>query len=349
MLASRFRQPDGAASVFRCNFPMSQSSAQQPANLARLPVIDLSGLPPRGSDARQRLAAEVDSACRDPGFFLVVNHGIPDELFTRAFDMARRFFALPEAAKAAIGIERSPVHRGWFELGRENLDPRTQRSGGDLKEGVKIGRDLPADHPLVLAGVPLHGPNQWPTGLDGFRETWAEYHTRLTDLGREIMSCFALALGLEEAHFDRFLTEPMTTAGPLHYPPFSGGGDRLSAGAHTDYGCLTLLAQHELPGLEVLGRDGQWYGVPVIEGALVVNVGDMLARWTNDRYTSTVHRVVNRSARHRYSIPFFFDPNHDTPVACLRSCLAAGEVPHYAPTTALAHLQEKIAQAFGPC
>lgn len=328
---------------------MTHPLAQPPAPLPRLPVVDLAGMPPRGGEARARIAAEMDAACRDPGFLLITNHGVPAALFERAFAAARRFFSLPHAEKAAIAIERSPVHRGWFELGRENLDPATQRSGGDLKEGIKIGRDLPDQHRLVRAGIPLHGPNQWPKGIPGFRETWLEYHVRLGALGRELMSCFARALGLPEGHFDPFLDEPMTTAGPLHYPPFTGGGDRLSAGAHTDYGCLTLLAQHELPGLEVLGRDGRWYGVPVVDGALVVNVGDMLARWTNDRYASTVHRVVNRSARDRYSIPFFYDPNHDTPVACLSSCLAPGESPRHAPTTALAHLQEKIAQAFGPC
>jgi len=315
--------------------------------LPRLPIVDLAGMPARGNAARARIASAMDAACRDPGFLLISNHGVPAAIFERAFAAARSFFARPLAEKAAIAIEHSPVHRGWFELGRENLDPGTQKSGGDLKEGIKIGRDLPPEHPRVAAGVPLHGPNQWPEGIPGFRETWTEYHARLGDLGCELMSCFALALGLPEDHFDPFLDDPMTTAGPLHYPPFTDAGDRLSAGAHTDYGCLTLLAQHELPGLEVLARDGTWYGVPVVEGTLVVNVGDMLARWTNDRYASTVHRVVNRSARDRYSIPFFYDPNHDTPVACLPSCLGPGQSPRYAPTTALAHLQEKIAQAFG--
>ncbi len=327
---------------------MSHPLAQSPLPLPRLPVVDLGGMPARGSAARLCIANEMDAACRDPGFLLITGHGIPAILFERAFAAARQFFVRPLAEKSRVAIEHSPVHRGWFALGRENLDPGTQKSGGDLKEGIKIGRDLPPDHPLVMAGVPLHGPNQWPEGIPGFREVWTEYHARLTALGRELMSCFALALGLPPEHFDPFLDQPMTTAGPLRYPPFTSGGDRLSAGAHTDYGCLTLLAQHELPGLEVLARDGTWYSVPVVQGALVVNVGDMLARWTNDRYASTVHRVVNRSARERYSIPFFYDPNHDTPVACLPSCLAPGERPRYAPTTALAHLQEKIALAFGP-
>lgn len=315
---------------------------------AQLPLIDLEGLPGRGTLARRRLAEQIDHTARSTGFFMVTGHGVDAAVFERAFAAARDFFALPVERKAAIAIERSACHRGWFALGQENLNPQTQRRGGDLKEGVKVGRDLSPEHPLVVAGIPLHGPNQWPADVPDFQPAFEAYHQHLYRVGCELMSCFALALGLDAAYFDRFLTEPMTTAGPLHYPPFTGiEADRLGAGAHTDYGCLTLLAQQELPGLEVLSRQGEWLGVPVIPGALVVNVGDMLARWTNDRYTSTVHRVVNRSARDRYSIPYFFDPNYDTPVACLPQCVSAEIPARYAPTTALKHLEERIEAAFG--
>jgi isopenicillin N synthase-like dioxygenase len=323
-------------------------SPPETAAARMLPIIDLGGLPPRGTEARRKLALAIDAVARDPGFFMVTGHGVPPAVFDRAFAAARDFFALPNEAKSAIAIERSPCHRGWFALGAENLDPLRQRDGGDLKEGIKIGRDLPPEHPLVAAGIPLHGPNQWPAGLPDFRTTWLEYHRHLQALGLELMSCFALALSLPEDHFDPWLSEPMATAGPLHYPPFSGlETGRLSAGAHTDYGCLTLLAQQELPGLEVLDRQGHWLAVPVVPNALVVNVGDMLARWTNDRYASTVHRVVNRSARDRYSIPYFYDPNHDAPVSCLPGCVSAARPARYPPTTALRHLQERIDSAFG--
>ncbi|MBM3517767.1 MAG: isopenicillin N synthase family oxygenase, partial [Alphaproteobacteria bacterium] len=188
------------------------------AALADIPIVDFGAFRGGNATQRRRVAREIDRACRGTGFFYIVNHGVAPALIGRTFAEARRFFALPQAEKNRIAIAHSPCHRGYFSLGGENLDPAKQRADGDYKEGLKIGRDLPLDHPLVVAGTPLHGPNQWPEGLPGWRETMQEYYAALSALSREIMHALALGLDLKERYFDRWLTGPMATVGPLHYP-----------------------------------------------------------------------------------------------------------------------------------
>lgn len=316
--------------------------------LDAIPVIDFG--PFRSGDLaqRRRVAGTIGRACEEIGFFYLRNHGVPEALVAQTFAEAKRFFDLPEDRKREIAIEASPCHRGYFALGGENLDPGKQREAGDLKEGIKIGRDLSQDHPLVRAGIPLHGPDQWPSGLPGWREAMQAYYDRLCDLGRTLMRAFALSLALPEDRFEGLLTLPMATLGPLRYPPHPGPVTeaRLGAGAHSDFGCLTILAQDSAGGLQVRDRAGRWVDAPAIPGTFVVNVGDMMARWTNDRFASTLHRVINRSGGERYSLPFFYDPDHDAPVVCLDTCQGPDNPPRYAPTTGLRHLLDRIEETF---
>jgi len=311
-----------------------------------IPVVDMAPFLRGDAAARRAVAAEIGAACREIGFFTIVNHGVDEALVARTFAEAKRFFALPEAEKRKIAIENSACHRGWFRVGGENLDPAKQAEG-DLKEGVKIGRDLAMDHPRVVAGLPLHGPNQWPD-LPGWRAAMEDYYAAMEALGREMMHAFALALGLEEGYFDGWLDVPMTTLGPLHYPPQAGRitEARIGAGAHTDYGCLTMLAQDDAGGLQVRAKGGGWIGAPPVAGSFVVNIGDMMERWTNGVFASTLHRVINVSGRERYSLPFFFDPDFLAPVRCIETCLAAGETPMFEPTTAGQHLLDMINASF---
>jgi len=309
-----------------------------------LPIIDFSSFVSGDADHRRAVAADIGAACREAGFFYLEGHGIDKILTQRAFAASHSFFALPPAEKAKIAIENSACHRGWFALGGEVLDAAQQPSG-DYKEGVKIGCDLDIHHPRVQAGTPLHGPNQWPE-VAGWRETMQAYYEACTRLSRQLMQAFALSLELDETHFDADLTLPMATLGPLYYPPRPQDEAILSAGAHTDFGCLTLLAQDDVAGLEVQDTQGVWHIVPPRTDALVVNIGDMLARWTNDLYASTRHRVVNRSDRARYSIAFFFDPDPEADLSPLPGCLASGAAPHYPPATCLSHLLQKIEESF---
>jgi isopenicillin N synthase-like dioxygenase len=316
-------------------------------SLAEIPVIDITALRHGPPAARAETVRAIGDACRRIGFFYVVNHGVDAGLVARVFAEAARFFALPEARKAEIAIERSACHRGWFMVGGENLDPTKQKAAGDLKEGVKIGRDLGPEHPLVQAGTPLHGPNQWPS-LPGWRAVMQSYYDEMEALGRILLGAFAEALSLPAYYFDGWLNTPMTTLGPLHYPPQRGHitEAQIGAGAHTDYGCLTMLAQDDAGGLQVRNAAGQWIDAPPVPGSFVVNIGDMMERWTNGVFTSTLHRVVNVSGRERYSLPYFFDPDFSTPVACLETCLKPGEAPKYAPTTAGQHLLDMINASF---
>ena len=316
--------------------------------LEEVPLVDFGPFLEGPASERKRVALEIGRACRDIGFFYLVHHGVPQRLVDRVFAEASRFFALPLDRKAEIAIEKSRCHRGWFALGGENLDPSKQRQAGDYKEGIKIGRDLPLDHPLVKAGLPLHGPNQWPSGLPGWKDTMQEGYNALSRLGREIMHAFALALELPETHFDRWLTGPMATLGPLHYPPQTGRitEERIGAGAHTDFGCLTILAQDPVGGLQVRNSARRWVDAPYVSGSFVVNVGDMMERWTNGLFTSTVHRVINVSGNDRYSLPFFFDPDFDADLSVLQTCTGPGNPPKHPPTTGGQHLLDRINATF---
>ncbi len=313
-----------------------------------VPLVDFGPFLAGRAAERKRVALEIGRACRDIGFFYIVRHGVEEALIERVFAEARRFFALPPERKAEIAIEKSRCHRGWFALGGENLDPEKQRTAGDLKEGIKIGRDLPLDHPLVTAGLPLHGPNQWPEGLSGWKETMQEGYDALSRLGREIMHAFALALELPETYFDRWLTGPMATLGPLHYPPQSGRitEARIGAGAHTDFGCLTILAQDPVGGLQVRNSAKRWIDAPYVAGSFVVNIGDMMERWTNGVFASTLHRVINVSGRDRHSLPFFFDPDFNADLTVLATCTGPGNPPKYPPTTGGQHLLDRINATF---
>ncbi|MGB0479168.1 MAG: isopenicillin N synthase family dioxygenase, partial [Parvibaculales bacterium] len=273
-------------------------------------MIDFAGFTGSSSDAaRQRaIAAKIGAACRESGFFALTNHPINAGLIDDAFAMAQNFFDLSEDKKREIAIERSPCHRGWFAHGGEVLD-RTKQPQGDYKEGLKIGRDLPPDHASVKAALPLHGANQYPHesgALVGFRKHMDTLYGACEALSRHLMQAFALSLDLPPDHFDRWLSEPMATLSPLRYPPMQKA-EELSAGAHSDFGCLTLLFQHDVAGLEIKTKKG-WQDVPLLDGAIIVNIGDMMEHWTGGLYPSTVHRVVNRSQVIRHSMAYFFDP-----------------------------------------
>ena len=317
-----------------------------PVTLDTIPVIDIAPL--RAGDMSPAL--EIGRACREIGFFYITNHGIPQAVIDEVLAQAKRFFDLPLAEKEKSAIEHSSCHRGWFRVGGENLDPAKQKYNGDLKEGFKIGRDLALDHPRVVAGLPLHGPDVWPD-LPGWRAVMQDYYERMVELGTLLLRAFAVALDLKPDYFEGWLEVPMTTLGPLHYPAQTGHitEAQIGAGAHTDYGCLTILYQDNSGGLQVQGLDGRWLAAPPIPGSFVVNIGDMMERWTNGVFRSTLHRVVNSSGHDRYSLPFFFDPDFYAPIACLPTCLKPGEAPKYPPTNAGQHLLDMIATAFTYC
>ena len=304
-----------------------------------LPILDLSSWREGDRASLARIGAEVGAACRDVGFFYVVNHGVDRELIERAFAQSQRFFALPLAERQALAIETIGGNRGYSGMLHEALDPGR---GPDMKEAFNVGLEIAPDDPDLLSEQPFRSLNAWPS-LPNFRETLLAYYDACAGLGARLHRAFACDLGLKPDFFDDKFDRPMATLRLLHYPaPPQGSEPRTGAGVHTDYGNLTLLATDDVGGLEVRARNGEWIEAPVVPGAFIVNIGDCLMRWTNDIYVSTPHRVVNRSARERYSIAFFYDPNPEAVVETIPSCVREGERVRYPPILAADYLKQRL-------
>jgi len=305
-----------------------------------LPVIDLAPLRQGGEAALAATAREIGAACRGAGFFYVVNHGVPPALIADAFAKSRAFFAAPLQEKLAVSMEIVGGNRGYSGFMREALDPA---HGRDKKEAFNIGVELQSDDPGLAAGEPYRALNAWPR-TPGFRDTLLEYFDACLTLGLDIHRAIACDLGLAQDFFVDKFERPMATLRLLRYPPEPAG--EIGAGAHTDYGDITLLITDGVGGLEVRRRDGGWIAAPAIEGAFIVNIGDCLMRWTNDVYVSTPHRVVSRGAGERYSIAFFLDPNPYARVEAIPSCVAPGETPKYAAILAHEYLRSRFEATF---
>jgi isopenicillin N synthase-like dioxygenase len=312
-----------------------------------LPLIDVSGLRSDDTGAQQAVAARLREACEGRGFFYITGHGVDPALIEAVFAASRRFFDLPMADKLAVDKKLSPCNRGY-----EPLRAQTLEAGGlpDLKESFYIGAEVAADDPRVLAGRFNTGPNQWPDGLPEFRSVMERYYQAAFELGALVVRGLALSLQVPASHFDGYLQDAAATLRLLHYPPQPGNpapGEK-GCGEHTDFGGVTLLLQDEAGGLQV--RDAQaggWIDAPPVPGAFVVNIGDLFARWTNDRYVSTLHRVINVSGRERYSVPFFFTGNLAHEVACIPTCLAPGAQPRYPVVTVEQHQIECYRRTYG--
>jgi isopenicillin N synthase-like dioxygenase len=278
----------------------------------QVPRIDVTPLVSGRGDTAP-VAAAIDAACRDTGFFSIVGHGIDPALRAALETHAREFFALGETEKAEIAMARGGrAWRGSFPVGGELT------SGvPDRKEGIYFGAELGPDDPRVRAGLPLHGPNLFPARPAALRDDVLEYLDAMTALGHALMRGVALALGLPFDWFERALTaDPIILFRIFSYPPVDPGDAQWGVQEHTDYGLLTMLAQDDVGGLQVRSRAG-WVDVAPDRDAFVCNIGDMLERMTGGRYRSTPHRVRNTGATNRLSFPFFFDPGWDaivTPV-----------------------------------
>lgn len=309
-----------------------------------LPLIDIAPLYGTDSAAWRDVATQIDAACRDWGFFYITGHGIPPERIDALLAAAKAFFALPEAEKLKIDITRTAHHRGYGAIATEQLDP-TQPS--DLKETFDMGFHMAADHPEVLAGKPLRGPNRHPD-LPGWAPLMEQHYADMQALAQTLLRAIALALGIERDFFDARFAEPISVFRMIHYPPrhTARSADQPGAGAHTDYGCVTLLYQDDAGGLQVRNVNGEWIDAPPIAGSFVVNIGDMMARWSNDRYTSTPHRVISPLGVHRYSMPFFAEPHPDTEISCLPNCSSADNPPKYPPVTSAEYLLSRFADTY---
>ncbi|MEM7487748.1 MAG: 2-oxoglutarate and iron-dependent oxygenase domain-containing protein [Pseudomonadota bacterium] len=301
-----------------------------------IPVLDWT----RFASDRDGFVADLGAAVRETGFFLLTNPSVPADLRAAVFAQADAFFGLPEAEKAAISILKTPHYRGWAKPGDESLDETAKEV--DTKQSFNIGFDLAPDDPRVVAGEPFRGVNQWPD-LAGFRETMLAYYDAALAQGVALHRAFALDLGLPEHHFDTVFEEPLAALRLLHYPPATGAAGEIGAGAHTDYGAITLLMTDGEPGLQVRPRGGDWTDVPHVARAYVVNIGDCLMRWTNDVYVSTPHRVLPPK-RQRRSVAFFVEANPDAVI----EALPGTGTPKYPPVRAADYLASRLDATYAP-
>ena len=334
----------GATSIVTGNGPRAFFSSGLDAKqtpFSEIPVIDFGPMSGDDAAAKAKVGEAVRTACTEVGFFYAKNHGMPQETIDATFKAAETFFALPLPDKKAVSITQSEAMRGYTALLEENTNPDNK---GDLLEGFDLALDLPEDDPDVRAGVFGYAPNQWPSDMEAFRKALVDYHGAARVVGERIFRAFALALELPEDFFLTKITKPMAHMRVLHYPPQEGTIDenQIGIGAHSDYECFTMLATDDVPALQVLNSAGEWIQAPPMEGAFIVNVGDLMARWTNDYFQSTVHRAINNSGRERYSIPFFFGPNSQELIEVLPSCQSSEIPAKYAPITAGDYIRSRF-------
>jgi isopenicillin N synthase-like dioxygenase len=309
------------------------------AHPASIPVIDIApfgtGLP--GSDA---VVEAVAAACRDIGFFVVTGHGVPEATTRTLYDGARAFFDRPADAKRGVGrVARRPGGVMYASLGAEALAATTgEKTPGDVKESLNYGPFLDGD--------------DWPSDLVTLHEAFAAYYAAMNGLARTMRAMFCRAIGLPPDHFEPAFVDHLSAVRVIDYPeqtsaPLPG---QLRAGAHTDYGFITILRSEAADGgLQVRTRAGAWIDAPAVDGGFVVNIGDALMRWTNDAWVSTPHRVATpRSGpgSRRQSIPFFLNPRADTVIECLPA-FSADRPARYPPITYGEWIALKTKQAFG--
>jgi isopenicillin N synthase-like dioxygenase len=278
-------------------------------------------------------ARELGESFERYGFAIIADHGIPADLIARAEAKARAFFALPEDVKRRYHISGGGGARGYTPFGIETAKGATEH---DLKEFWHVGRELPEGHRFsdVMA------PNVWPQEVESFRDTFLELFAAFDTAGLRILEAIARHLGLEPDFFENTVEDGNSVLRLLHYPPVSPDAPGVRAGAHEDINTITLLLGAEEAGLQLLDRDGQWLPVSPKEGELVVNIGDMLQRLTNNVLKSTSHRVVNpppeRRGHSRYSMPFFLHFRPDFLIETLPSCISE-ERPNLYPEPITAH------------
>ncbi len=312
-----------------------------------IPVLDAGALHSGSEADLDTFADAFGDAYSTTGFGCIVNHGIDPALIDAVFAQSARFHALPLDRKMAVELDHR--HRGYIPI---NTSTDVNSTLADVQrpnqsESFMVMREDGPDSPDVRAGAYLAGPNQWPD-LDGFRTDVMAYHDALKDLGHRLMAVAVRALGADPADVLPAFDRPTTWLRLLRYPPAPAmrPDDLYGSAPHTDFGCLTILAQDDAGGLQVRTPAGTWIDVPPRRHAFVVNVGDMLNRWSNGVLKSTPHRVINRSGGERYSCPFFYDPNVATHIAPLPSCLGPDRPAGFEPVHFGSFLKAELEAAY---
>lgn len=328
--------------------------------LLTVPVIDIAAYRNGTEAAKRAVAQKIGEACRDIGFLIIAGHGVPPELVASVDDVSREFFDLPLEEKMRVVRPAPDVTRGYIPLEGESVARSRGEydAPGDLNESFMIG-------PVEVGTTDYyHGPgagrhfaaNLWPARPPALSAVYTTYFQVMADLARTLMRLFALALDQPEAFFDDKIDKHISRLRVRNYPAPKEAAKpgQLRAGAHSDYGSLTILkSEDKHGGLQVHNQAAAWVDVPIVSGCFIVNLGDLMARWTNDRWVSTLHRVVNPPPEmahlsRRQSLVFFHNPNYDAVIECIPSCQGPGRPPKYPVTTSGEHLRRQFVRTQTP-
>lgn len=278
-------------------------------DIAAIPVIDLNHR--HDPEGKLAIGQTLFKAAKEVGFFYLKGHGISPEIQASAFVASRKFFALADDDKASVAVDQN--QRGWMPAGLTNLEGAKTH---DQKEVFFWGYELNPDDPDLKAKMPMLAMNRWPHERAAFlKPALMPYYQAVLDLSRDVLSALALGMGMPEDTFATAYQKPLGRGQLVYYPAMDEedySAQRFGAAAHTDFGVLTILMQDALGGLQIATQDGGWIEAPPIADSFVCNIGDLLEMWTGGILKSTLHRVINRSAQARYSIPIFCDPSSDT-------------------------------------
>ncbi|KAK8866075.1 hypothetical protein IAR55_001226 [Kwoniella newhampshirensis] len=335
---------------------LSESLAN--SDFTSIPLIDLTDAKSSDSERRRAVAEKIREACLNAGFFYVKNHSVSLDTVEETFKQSQEFFKLPQEVKKTVDISKSGGNfRGYMGLLTENNDPTNK---GDMHEAFNMGLD-PSLDPASFGqeeekeGELKHGENLWPEkkdwdGAGAFKQANLNYYSAVLALGQSLFPLFALALNLPETFFDDKIKHPAAIMRILFYPAL---GERVvdelmpGIGAHTDFECFTILRQDDTPAaLQVQNRKGDWIDAPYIPNTFVINIGDQFARWTNDIFVSTRHRVLPTLSKDRYSIPFFFGCDHDVPLIPPETCVTDDRPARYEVMTAGAYVHMRLSEIY---
>lgn len=326
--------------------------------MAGISAVDLGAFFAASEQEQAHIAADVDEICQHTGFLIVKNHGIPQEVIDTAWSSVRAFFELPLEQKLAVKSPDPGCPRGYFPMASEALAKSLgNETPPDIKESFGIGalsapnREVPADK------LEFHyGQNLWPENPPGLRDALTRYVIEAQALGDRVLQLFAAALSLPQNYFAESHTDAMLALRCLSYPAADAAplANQKGAGEHADYGSITILkSDPSVPGLEVRLPSGEWISAPLVPDGFIVNIGDMMARWTNDRWVSTLHRVISPGQTgggqsRRQSMAFFYNGAFDANISCIPTCLAAGASPRYDNVEAGEYLQQRFSAALEP-
>lgn len=294
-----------------------------PRDAVEIPVLDLGPYFGGEPGALETTAARLRHINETIGFLYIANHGVPQSLIDATFDATARFHAQPDEAKLALKVDAGM--QGYLPM-----------RGSTTRSSTIAVNTKPNENEAFFL---KRDSDRWPDQVPGFQEAARAYYAATEALAQRMLPLYAVALDLPADYFDALCTAPFSSLRLTHYPPVAEYAEgTFGIAPHTDSSFITLLAQNQVPGLQIRRTDGTWIDAPVVEGTFIVNTGNVLNRWTNGRFLSTPHRAFNTSSQPRYAIPYFFHPNADTVIECLPTCLGASEAAHDEPITVAGYM-----------